>query len=87
MNGQVPAWALARRESRKAEGVADRTQWVKLEDIFGYDTVPIEVAAYVILALKHMLRRDEVSPNAKFQFLEFLAIDYLNGLTPEEASL
>lgn len=51
--------------------------WVPLNRIIGCDAVPWEAANVIRAALAEMRKRDEVSPNALWQAIEFWAADYL----------
>jgi ParB-like nuclease domain. len=53
--------------------------WVPISTIFGSGTIPAEAAKIIKKAMERAISRGDVSNNAKWQIMEFLAADYLSG--------
>ena len=53
------------------------SKWVRLDEMFQTKVVPVESAAVIELAMKKMLDAGLLSPDALWQFIEFLAADWL----------
>jgi len=74
-------------------GVPDRfirrdrsgTIWIDLEYLLGSRRVPLPVAQVIARAVRTMEEQDDLSPNAKWQALEWWAADYLAGADPIHA--
>lgn len=60
-------------------GEATHKGWVPLSSIIGGDSVPAESAATINKAVEKMLSKGDIQQKNKWQFVEFLAAEYLAG--------
>lgn len=56
-----------------------KRSWVRMRTIFGESVMPPEAAAVVIRAVNRAVAVGDIPRNAKWQFVELLAADYLAG--------
>ena len=60
-------------------GYTDNSEWVQLTGIFGSSAVPSESAEVIQEAVKKMEKEGVIGPKNRWQFIEYLAADYLAG--------
>jgi hypothetical protein len=79
--------AAARKPMKKRKRLpkVGEEDWVALRTIFGNSKVPEAVADVVQEAIQTMIKAGDISETNKWQFLEFVAADYIaeNGVVPE----
>lgn len=63
----------------------DRVSWASLLTV---DSIPVEASGVIAEAIDAMVRNGDVSPNARWQSIEFLCAQYLaeNGIEKPPAS-
>ena len=63
-----------------------RRPWVRMRTIFGESVLPPDVAATVVRAVNRAVAVGDVSRTARWQFLEWMAAEYLNGQSAAKAA-
>ena len=60
-------------------GYSEDREWVQLTEIFGGSAIPKESADVIKEAVKKMMENGAIGAKNKWQFIEYLAADYLAG--------
>lgn len=71
------------KPKQKRERKPPEPGWVPLKDIFGVTKIPETVAKIVLRGMERMLADGDITDKSRFQYLEYVSVEYLNSVQAE----